>query len=136
MSFFLRHRAATIASMFLFHSMRNTPWLAKLALLWFALTLGVAVASPMVNPQEELIICTSAGMVKVILNADGSISTEASGELSCPLCVVSSAAPPSFSIALPEPVQPLGYVLQSIPAAHIAASTAAPPPSRGPPSYL
>ena len=122
--------------MTLLHTLRNTPWLAKLALLWFALTLGVAVASPMVNPQEELIICTTAGMVKVILNADGSISTEASGELSCPLCVVGSGAPPSFSIALPEPVQPLGYVLQSIPAAHIAASTAAPPPSRGPPRLL
>jgi hypothetical protein len=58
------------------HTLRSTPWLAKLALLWFALTLGVAVASPMVNPQEELIICTSAGMVKVMLNADGSISTD------------------------------------------------------------
>jgi hypothetical protein len=122
--------------MTLLHTLRNTPWLAKLALLWFALTLGVAVASPMVNPQEELIICTSAGMVKVVLNADGSISTEPSGELSCPLCVVGSAAPPAFSIVLPEPVQPLGYVLQSIPAARIAVSTAAPPPSRGPPNFL
>jgi hypothetical protein len=118
------------------HTLRSTPWLAKLALLWFALTLGVAVASPMVNPQEELIICTSAGMVKVMLNADGSISTEASGELSCPLCVVGSAAPPTFVTVLSEPVQPLGYVLQSIPAAHIAVATAAPPPSRGPPRLL
>lgn len=122
--------------MSLLQTLRNTPWLTRLALLWFALTLGVAVASPMVNPQEELIICTSAGMVKVILNADGSVSTEPSGELSCPLCVVGSAAPPSFAITLPEPVQPLGHVLQSIPAAHIAASTAVPPPSRGPPSLF
>jgi len=96
----------------------------------------VAVASPMVTPQEELIICASAGMVKVMLNADGSISTEPSGELSCPLCVVGSAAPPSLTIVLPEPVQPLGYVLQSIPAAHIAVSTAIPPPSRGPPNLI
>jgi len=117
-------------------TLRNTPWLARLALLWFAVTLGVAVASPMVNPQEDLIICTSAGMVKVKLNADGTISTAPSGELKCPLCVVGSAAPPAFAIVLPEPVQPLGHVLQSIPAAHIAASTAAPPPSRGPPSLL
>ena len=67
-------------------TLRNTPWLAKLALLWFALTLGVAVASLMVNPQQGLIICTSAGMVKVILNADGFISTAPSGKLSCARC--------------------------------------------------
>jgi hypothetical protein len=60
----------------------------------------------------------------------------ASGELSCPLCVVGSAAPPTFVTVLSEPVQPLGYVLQSIPAAHIAVATAAPPPSRGPPRLL
>jgi len=32
-------------------------------------------------------------------------------------------------------VQPLAYVLQSIPAAIIAALTAAPPPARGPPAF-
>ena len=33
-----------------------------------------------------------------------------------------------------EPAQPLAYALQSIPAAHIAARTAAPLPARGPPT--
>ena len=118
------------------HTLRNTPWLAKLALLWFALTLGVAVASPMVNPQEELIICTSAGMVKVKLNADGSLSTEPSSEAQCPLCVVGGAAPPVFVQMPPEPVSPLAYVLHKFVAAHIAVATAAPPPSRAPPTLL
>jgi hypothetical protein len=122
--------------MSVFQTLRTSPWLAKVALLWFALTLGVAVASPMVSPQEELVICTSAGMVKVKLNADGSVSTEADSQARCPLCVVGSAAPPAFVAALPEPVQLLAYVLQSIPAAHIAVATASPPPSRGPPSLL
>jgi len=117
------------------HTLRNTPWLARLALLWFAMTLGVAVASPLVNPQEELVICTSAGMVKVVLNADGTISTSPSGEASCPLCVV-GGAPPSFVSIVVPPLQPLGRVLQSIPAARIAVATAAPPPSRGPPVSL
>jgi hypothetical protein len=53
----------------LMHTLRNTPWLARLALLWFVMTVGVAVASPMVNPQQELIICSAAGMVKVKLHA-------------------------------------------------------------------
>jgi hypothetical protein len=119
--------------MSLLHSLRNTPWLAKLALLWFALTLGVAVASPMVNPQEDWVICTSAGMVKVSLNADGSLSTELSNEAQCPLCVMGGAAPLGFATLWGEPVRPMGQVMQSIPATHSAASTAAPPPSRGPP---
>ena len=117
------------------HTLRNTPWLARLALLWFALTLGVAVASPVVNPQEELVICTSAGMVKVVLNADGSLSTSPSSEVSCPLCVTGGAPPSFVSVTFP-PLQPLGRVLQSIPAARIATATAAPPPSRGPPSFI
>ena len=98
------------------HTLRNTPWLAKLALLWFALTLGVAVASPMVNPQEELVICTSVGMVKVKLNADGSLSTEPSSEAQCPLCVVGSAAP---SEAPRQPQQTCSST-----AAHAARATA------------
>lgn len=117
------------------HSLRNTPWLAKLALLWFALTLGVAVASPLVNPQNELLLCTSAGMVKVVLNADGSVTTSPSAGANCPLCVV-GGAPASFVRVAMAPVQPLGRVLQSIPAARIAAATAVPPPSRGPPVFI
>lgn len=121
--------------MTLLHTLRNTPWLAKLALLWFALTLGAAVASPMVNPQTELVICTGAGMLKVGLADDGTVTTaasEAGDALFCPLCMVGGAPAPFVmsTVALP---QPLGHVLQRTPAAIIAALTAAPPPARGPP---
>jgi len=121
--------------MSLLHTLRNTPWLAKLALLWFALTLGAAVASPMVSPQQELLICTSAGMAKVVLAADGTVTTSPVTGAHCPLCIA-GGVPPSFVSLVFEPALPLGRVLQSIPAAHIAALTAAPPPSRGPPSFL
>ena len=120
----------------LLHTLRNTPWLAKLALLWFALTLGVAVASPMVSPQQELMICSAAGMVKLTLNADGSVSSTPSAQAHCPLCVA-GGAPPGFVSQGVEPLAlPLGRVLQSIPAARMAAATAAPPPSRGPPNAV
>lgn len=115
------------------HTLRNTPWLAKLALLWFALTLGVAVASPLVNPQSEVMICSAAsGMVKVVLNADGSLDT-VSATMDCPLCMVGGAGTPVVQQTVQSPC-PLSHVLQSNPAAIIAAFTAAPPPSRGPPS--
>jgi hypothetical protein len=122
--------------MHLLHTLRNTPWLAKLALLWFALTLGVAVASPLVNPQDELIICTSVGMVKVVLNADGSVSTSASAEAQCPLCVVGSAAAPAFVSLHPAPVQALTAVQPGMAPVLVAAVSATLPPSRAPPASL
>lgn len=114
-------------------SLRNAPWLARLALLWFALTLGVAVASPMVNPQEELVICSSAGMVKVKLNADGSLSTEPSADVHCPLCLVGVAAPPGCANLQATPPQALRDVLNHVVGGHLAAATAALPPARAPP---
>ena len=121
--------------MTLLHTLRNTPWLAKLALLWYALTLGVAVASPAVNPQTELVICTGAGMLKVVLADDGTVNTAVAdtGEaLFCPLCLVGGAPAPFVMNTVAAP-QPLGHVLQNIPAAILAALTAAPPPARAPP---
>ncbi len=120
----------------LLHTLRNTPWLARLALLWFALTLGSAVASPMVQPQQELVICTGAGMLKVVLADDGTVSTAATsntgGSLFCPLCLVGGAPAPSVphTLALPRPAD---HVPQAIPVAIITALTAALPPARAPP---
>jgi hypothetical protein len=117
-------------------SLRNAPSLAKLALLWFALTLGAAVASPLVNPQTELVICTGAGMLKVVLADDGTVSTAATSDsgdtLFCPLCLV-AGAPPSVVLSKVSAPQPLAHALQGVPAAIIAARTAAPPPARAPP---
>lgn len=119
--------------MTILHNLRNTPWLARLALLWFALTLGVAVASPLVNPQSEVMICSAAsGMVKVVLNADGSLST-ASTTMDCPLCMVGGAPVPESQHTVQAP-RPLAYPLRSAPEFILAACTAAPLPPRGPPT--
>lgn len=123
------------SSPMLLHSLRKSPWLAKMALLWFLLTLGVAVASPFVNPQHQASICSaSAGMVIVVLDDDSNTSS-ASNTLDCPLCVIAQASVP-VQLRVTETIQPLGQVLKSIPAACLAAATAAPPPSRGPPSPI
>jgi hypothetical protein len=121
--------------MSLLHTLHNTPWLGRLALVWFALTLGVAVASPIVNPQQELVICSSASMVKFTVHADGSLGTEPSNEAQCPLCVVGSAAPPAFAALQPAPMPAQTGVQPGVATLVIAASTAAPPPSRGPPVF-
>ena len=118
------------------HTLRNAPWLARLALLWFVLTLGAAVASPMVQPQHELVICTGAGMLKVVLADDGSVSTAATSDtgdaLFCPLCLAGGA--PLAALVKPvHPRQSAGHVQVGTPTPHIAALSAAPLPARGPP---
>ena len=109
--------------------------LARWVLLCFALSLGLAIASPLVRPQALELVCSSAGAVKLLLKgADG--STQVASQMGdCPLCITPAAPPPVASLRI-EPVQPLSYVLRSIRAAHIAFLTAAPLPARGPPTPL
>ncbi len=114
--------------------LRNAHLIARFMLVWFALSIGVAMASPLVKPQAMTLICSGAGMMMVVLNADDDSQQTSGTTLDCPLCATSSAPPPLAHLNA-EPVQPLAYVLQSIPAAHIAALTAVPPPARGPPAF-
>lgn len=115
-------------------NLRHFTILARLVLAWFVLSLGVAVASPIVKPQDVLLVCSGSGAMKVLVKADdGSTSEVGSTSMDCPLCANVSAPPSVFSPRV-EPFQPLAYALQSIPAAHIAARTAAPLPPRGPPT--
>ena len=116
-------------------TLRNAHLLARFVLVWFALSIGVAIASPLVNPQAMELICTGTGVMKVLVKADDGSSQEVSLKtMDCPLCASTSAPPPVARLSV-EPVQPLAYVMRSIPAAHIAWLTGAPPPARGPPAF-
>jgi hypothetical protein len=113
-------------------ALRNASFLARLVLAWFALFIGVAVASPMVNPVSVDLVCTASGGAKLMIKGDAG-DKAAGHSLDCPLCVSGGAPPPIESIAaVYEPA--LAHVLQSIPAARIAALMAAPLPARGPPA--
>ncbi len=115
-------------------SLRHAKTLARLVLVWFALSLGAAVASPLVNPQAIELICSGSGAMKLLVkSSDDSKASAISHTLDCPLCA-SIAAPPPASKVSAEPAQPLAYEAASIPPAPIAARTAAPLPARGPPT--
>ena len=115
-------------------TLRKLTFLGRLVLAWVVLSLGVAVASPIVKPQNVLLVCTGSGAMKVLVTADDGSTTEVgSASMDCPLCASFSAPPPPVAAPTVEPAQSLAYALQSIPAAHIAARTAAPLPARGPP---
>jgi len=118
--------------MSLFHSLRSSHKLARLALLWFALTLGAAVATPVIHPQEELVVCSGVGLQKVLINADGTESSSTDSGISCPLCLIGGAPPPALVHRLVAE-QSAGHVLPATLALPLVSRSAAPPPARGPP---
>ena len=115
-------------------ALRRAHHLCRLVLLWFVLSLGVAVASPMVNPQAMDLVCsTAAGTTKIVVQTDEGAQALGASQMDCPLCVPSGAPAPSARAADLPNLLPLSYAVQPTEAARIAAATAAPPPARGPP---
>ena len=113
-------------------SLRHAHHLARLVLVWFVLSIGVAVASPLVAPKPMELVCTTAGATKLV--AQGEDDTQAGNHLlDCPLCAIAGAPPTQVSTTLTQP-SPLSHALHPIEAARIASATAPPLPSRGPPS--
>ena len=108
--------------------------LTRLVLVWFALSVGVAIASPMVNPQAMDVVCTSTGSMKLVMPGDDDVAAS-SHTLDCPLCASISAPPPALNTTLTQ-ASPLAHAMQPPAAAHIAATTAPPLPSRGPPAVF
>lgn len=119
----------------LLQTLRRATALARGVLLGFVLSLGVAIASPIVNPQATQLICSGSGAMKVIVtSADG--STEVTSQsMDCPLCVSIIAPPPVASVAFAPPAQS-SVEAPELHTAIRAKPSAAPPPARGPPAFL
>jgi hypothetical protein len=108
--------------------------LTRFVLVWFALSVGVAIASPMVHPQAMDLVCTSTGSMKLVVQGDDADVAATSHTLDCPLCATLSA-PPSLNTSLTQPApSSLAHALEPLTAAHITVVTAPPLPSRGPPA--
>ena len=105
---------------------------ARLVLVWFALFIGVAIASPILSPTETQMVCSSAGGMKMVASGEEGADAKLTANMDCPLCapvhVPLLACNTSFDHA-----SPLAHSLHPIAAALIAAHTAPPLPSRGPP---
>lgn len=116
-------------------TLRHLAVLHRCVLAWFLLSLGVAVAAPVVHPKAVELVCSAAGAIKLVVQTDSGTHELAPSHMDCPLCVLTGAPPAALGFRLPTPL-PLARAVQSIPAARIAAATAAPLPARGPPSLL
>lgn len=115
--------------------LRRPHTLACFVLVWFVLSIGVAIASPIVKPQAMELICSASGAMKLLVKTDDGGKGAFNGHaLDCPLCA-STSAPPPVAGASAAPTRPPTQVLQSVPAARAASRAAAPLPARGPPTF-
>jgi len=118
------------------HTLRNAKRLTQLVLVWFALFLGAAMASTVIQPENTQMVCVAGGGVKWVSMDDGAGDGERNASLGmdCPLCAsVVLPLPQSSSGVTPSP---LAHALTPLVAAHLAQATAPPLPSRGPPHFL
>ena len=112
---------------------RNAKLIARFVLVWFVLSIGVAIASPMVKPQAMQLVCSGAGAMKVVVAGDDGKVPVSSHTLDCPLCA-SVGAPPPIEFLVFRATSPKGFVPLSAGNDFVTSVLAAPPPARGPPA--
>ena len=108
--------------------------IGRSVLLWFLLSLGVAIAAPLVHPQAVEMVCSGAGAIKLLVPTDAGLRELGAAQLDCPLCLLSDAPPPRPVAALSLPLPWMRAVALRVvaPAVRVAA---APMPARGPPRW-
>jgi hypothetical protein len=114
-------------------TLRRARYLARLVLAGFALALGVAIASPIVQPKALELVCAANGVMKLVSQEGGDAAASHAHTLDCPLCV-QVLTPPTLPVTTIEHDAPRAHALRPLVAAHIAGRTAAPLPPRGPPA--
>ena len=114
-------------------TLRHAKLIACLVLAWFVLALGVAVASPLIQPQSLQMVCSASGAMKLVASNDDGAEPQQLHLLDCSLCLAVAPPPPQQQVLI-EPHQPLAVALGRMPAARLAAKTGAPLPPRGPPT--
>jgi len=125
-------------AMFSLQTLREARTVVRWMLVWFALSIGVAVAAPVVHPQAMTLICTTAGSVKFVAasapdSGDHAASTAAQPHgLECVFCLP-AGAPPAQGLALAPPIT-LAAALPSAAPAVLNLGPRDPASARGPPA--
>jgi hypothetical protein len=114
-------------------TLRHATLIARFVLVWFALSIGVAIASPMVKPQGMQLVCSGSGAMKVIVAGDDGKAPAISHSLDCPLCA-SISAPPPMEILVFGTLAPVSFAVPLAAVDRVFFVLAAPPPARGPPA--
>lgn len=114
-------------------TLRHAHLHARLVLAWFVLSLGVAVASPLVRTQGFTIVCSDMGAIKLLANSDDGDAPWVAHTLDCPLCAQLLAPPlPAHRHWVPNVVP--SALPQNIPAASVEDHRVVPFHARAPPT--
>ena len=128
-----REPDAIIQRMFSLQSLRNAPHITRFMLVWFALFIGVAVASPWLHPQRVQVVCTTEGRVKLVQSgADGVAVVDDAQGMQCPQCLP-VIAPPLTAVQAQAHVR-LSHALTPLERARLVSLTGLPWQARAPPS--
>ncbi len=117
--------------------MRPNPlhrFIVRLMLAWFALALGVAAASPLVQPRAMQLVCSAQGAVKLLVESGDGMVEAGAHTLDCALCLLAAAPPPNGKPA-PAPVHPSRGLPASAYVDVLSRPAGAPLPARGPPAF-
>jgi hypothetical protein len=110
--------------------LRRSCIVARWVLAWYALFVGVSIASPLIEPTTLQMVC-SMGMKMVVVDSEGTAADEAHG-LDCPLCAPFAPTSRTWALSFARP-DALAHALRPAVAAHLAWVTRSPLPARGPP---
>ena len=107
--------------------------LARLVLVWYVLFVGVSVMASMLQPKTMEVVCSSMGLMKLVVQGEGNDSA-LPASMDCPLCAHATPTLPPPTVAdLAHLHDARSHIVQRLPEAVLIASTAPPLPSRGPP---
>ncbi len=108
---------------------------ARWVLVWYVLFVGVSVLAATLQPKTMDVVCSSMGIMKVVVQGEGE-NTALSSSMDCPLCAhATPALPPPTLAALVHVHDARAHIVQALPEALLLARTAPPLPSRGPPVF-
>lgn len=111
-------------------------WLARFMLACFALSVGVASASPLVHPRSMQWVCVGATVQLMVDSGDGMEAVDGQHTLDCALCLLAGSPPV-------DPAPHFAVVTHALMRAHWVRVDAprmtgawAPLPARGPPVLM
>ena len=83
-------------------ALRRARRLTRLVLAWFALSVGLAVAAPVLQPQSIEMVCSGTGGMRMMMDDEGGMPDPGGHMKDCRLCVM-TGAPVTPVVFLPEP---------------------------------
>lgn len=113
-------------------TLRRAPPFTRLLLVWVALSLGIAIAAPVVQPQHLEVVCSASGPATLIAPGEepGSPAGHQHGE-HCSPCVLLGWLPEPAGISAQRPPMGAPVPPRRVP---IRGENPSPYPARAPPA--